>query len=735
DSAIENYQSIIDDLDPSIVVYTLDSQSNGLEQISTIIHSQTDIDALHIISHGNIGEISLGNTLLNTENLSSSTNLLQNIGNSLSQDGDILLYGCSVGESGEGTSFVDSLAQLTNTDVAASDDITGSEHLNGDWDLEYTKGLIETISLSSNSFSGELASQSVDGLNDISIINDSTDIQIAPAIGIANGGDYGNGYIDFDITTGLEAGDTFVLNSTTNDPNDVGEISIVGTDVFLGRGGSTTLIGSVDGTKDGLNGNPLRINFISITIEDLSVVANGDFSQALTTGWTAVTQQVNLGSPLPDGSGIATPTDAQVTYPADNISAATIADDGAVSGYDNPIVQINGGRLELTESSMTIDNFGVIHGPSAYSDTFTGTTGMVLKFDWEANNISDDYHVVGYLVDTSNNITIVLDATGTNGSATATAIIPTDGTYRFVFVSGTFDKTGFTAAGASMYIDNIRVEKPLVIDPVLQALAKQVEFTNANPTVDKVLTISTQNVLGTQANSNLNLTVIQVQPPIPPTLPSSDPQVIPFVTLTDTGTGIALNKNPIEISQSASETPTQEIAKVDSVEYKIKTPDEGIVRSTETTVEVDVNGNVMLDNTVDSIDFRLQKISFSKGEITIDIRDDYRGEMEIYTGTHSNGQILPVGLKIDPRSGMITGVVPDELLDEEGNILIEISAYNESTNETRILKIKLNINDLEKSSPQAYFEPSQSFNEQIALQNDKLNNYGNNLKSLFSNES
>ena len=48
-----------------------------------------------------------------------------------------------------------------------------------------------------------------------------------------------------------------------NNPHKTCKISIDGDDVYLGRGGSKTLIGTVDDVKNGIDGEALRINFIN----------------------------------------------------------------------------------------------------------------------------------------------------------------------------------------------------------------------------------------------------------------------------------------------------------------------------------------------------------------------------------------------------------------------------------------------------------------------------------------
>ena len=62
----------------------------------------------------------------------------------LTQDADILLYGCNVGEGAVGRGFVAQLASLTGADVAASDDATGAAARGGNWTLEVSTGRIDT---------------------------------------------------------------------------------------------------------------------------------------------------------------------------------------------------------------------------------------------------------------------------------------------------------------------------------------------------------------------------------------------------------------------------------------------------------------------------------------------------------------------------------------------------------------------------------------------------------------
>ncbi|MDZ8237133.1 MAG: DUF4347 domain-containing protein, partial [Nostoc sp. ChiQUE01a] len=141
DRAVIDYQSLIAGIQPGTSVVILDSNKDGVEQITQALQSG-EYQSVQIISHGSVGSLQLGATQLNANNLNSYSNQLQQWRNYLTQDADILLYGCSVASFDQ--SFVQLLSQITGADVAASDDITGSAELGGDWDLEVKIGSIES---------------------------------------------------------------------------------------------------------------------------------------------------------------------------------------------------------------------------------------------------------------------------------------------------------------------------------------------------------------------------------------------------------------------------------------------------------------------------------------------------------------------------------------------------------------------------------------------------------------
>lgn len=126
-----------------VEVVMLDGQGDGLAQMADYLRGRTGLSAIHIVSHGDEGKISLGSAWLDVQGVAEREGLLQQIGQSLTEDGDILLYGCHVGANGQGAEFLSVLAAATGADVAASTDSTGSAAMGGDWALERQTGNIE----------------------------------------------------------------------------------------------------------------------------------------------------------------------------------------------------------------------------------------------------------------------------------------------------------------------------------------------------------------------------------------------------------------------------------------------------------------------------------------------------------------------------------------------------------------------------------------------------------------
>jgi hypothetical protein len=147
DSTIDDYQKLIDLAAPNSEIFLLNSSQNGIEQISERLAQYHNLESVQIISHGQAGGIQLGGSQLNLDTFSLYADQIQNWGNALRNEGDILFYGCNIAANQDGKNLINELKDLTGADLAASDDLTGNSVLGGNWDLEIQTGTIETASL------------------------------------------------------------------------------------------------------------------------------------------------------------------------------------------------------------------------------------------------------------------------------------------------------------------------------------------------------------------------------------------------------------------------------------------------------------------------------------------------------------------------------------------------------------------------------------------------------------
>ena len=144
DSAIEDPQVIIENLSGSPEIIFLDQ--TGEDEVFVIgecLRAYQQVDGVHIFSHGQPGQISFANAELNQQTLSQYRESIQGWRDFLSQDADIIFYGCDVASGESGDSLIQDISKITGADILASVDQTGKD---GDWDLETSVGEIEATS-------------------------------------------------------------------------------------------------------------------------------------------------------------------------------------------------------------------------------------------------------------------------------------------------------------------------------------------------------------------------------------------------------------------------------------------------------------------------------------------------------------------------------------------------------------------------------------------------------------
>lgn len=146
DSGVEDAQFLIQGIvgtaSENPEIFVLNSSQDGISEISQILTKFRAIESLHIISHGQPGQLQLGTAVINQNTLPAYADQLQQWTQALAKNSSILLYGCRIAAGTVGENFVQALHHLTQVSIAASRTLTGNPGQGGDWNLDVQYGKI-----------------------------------------------------------------------------------------------------------------------------------------------------------------------------------------------------------------------------------------------------------------------------------------------------------------------------------------------------------------------------------------------------------------------------------------------------------------------------------------------------------------------------------------------------------------------------------------------------------------
>ncbi|MBK4730962.1 putative Ig domain-containing protein, partial [Oxynema sp. CENA135] len=338
-----------------------------------------------------------------------------------------------------------------------------------------------------------------------------------------------------------------------------------------------------------------------------------------------------------------------------------------------------------------------------------------------------------YLAD----ILTILDETGDSGAAsttwaTETVTITQQGQYKFVFVSGTFDFSGGTVAGAQLFIDDVVVTQavppPAIVDDThISSIAQKLQYENTSdtPPASQTLTVSVQNnaVETATANAIININPVNDQP----SFTATDPPTITEDAGAQTVNGwvTAFNPGPTD---EATQTATYTVSNISDPSLFDVTPAIDASGNLTYTPAADASGTATFDVVVqDSGGTANGGVDTSAAQtftITIDpaqdpptldsaIADtsataeeafnfaipagtfsDPDGDPLTYTATLANGDPLPSWLTFDPATGAFSGT-PAEGDVGSLDILVTASDGTDSVSDN----FTLNVSDVPNESP------------------------------------
>jgi VCBS repeat-containing protein len=430
DSRVQETAALLAGLATDVEVFYLSAHDNGLSQIAAVLSDRSGVDEVHIVSHGAVGMVQLGNLTLNSADVAAHSAELTTIGAALSSNGDIVLYGCETAAGTDGAALVQSLATLTGADVAASSDLTGAASLGGNWIMEVQSGTIEaTLPFSAQAlanFGETLAtgtpldlrpagyydinqgfatlsngskvavylhqvggdnsyfSSYPDNVVKVTIANSAN--QIVQTFAIANAE-----YVQEAAVTTLQNGSFVVSWVKDNSPNH--DLDIAYREAFYQIYNSA---GVAQGAAEQIgNAGASRVTLTSL--------ADGGFAAAYATSNDAVTLSVygnNAGTfSLTNTSSIG---GFGTTVPIDATNTLRISDNGSGNGTKPSVVQLSDGSIVVVSSTMVYYNTNYVPiNPFAYKFTSSGLVDTfasgysVTRLSWSMESHFDSgSHVV-----------------------------------------------------------------------------------------------------------------------------------------------------------------------------------------------------------------------------------------------------------------------------------------------------------------------------------------------------
>jgi hypothetical protein len=264
DLGIPEAETLLSDLEAQqtagrpLDIVRIGAGEDGISVISAYLSAPGDeISAVHILSHGDQGWLQLGQAKLDLASLSERLGEVSTWGSRLASDADLLLYGCDLAASEAGRELVDQLALLSGADVAASDDRTGAAILQGDWELEYTSGTVD---------SGSAISQQAQ----------ASWQQVLATLSFQDGTNGYAGTVDTLIESGSPTGHQGGSGSLAFDDSST-EQALIRFDSIIGAGASQIPLGStitsasltVFASEDG-TGNPALYRVLSLDWDETS---------------------------------------------------------------------------------------------------------------------------------------------------------------------------------------------------------------------------------------------------------------------------------------------------------------------------------------------------------------------------------------------------------------------------------------------------------------------------------
>ena len=382
------------------IAQIIERDENGIsvisEQLAVISDSVGELDSVAIVAEGNEGNFWLGSEWIRAKNIDNYATQLQTWGEALTDNADLLLYSCftALGEAGQ--TLVQSLAEMTGADVAASVDATGSVNYEANWDLEYStiSGTIEAenpfTAQTLMSWNGKLATRTVQNLNDT--LGGGSLRDALTTGGYSTGSSYWiNSVADGDeITFASNLSGTITLTNVDGMPG-IDEIAWSANNLTLDGDNRITVDAGGGSRIFNINGNA-TIKNLAITNGSAGGFGGGIYHHG--TGTLTISNSIiTSNSAVDNGAGIMSTSNVSLIdsiisnnsassngggIVANSITLSSSTLSGNTAGASGNDIYSNGGSIKLTENNgdFNLDLFAsdtTVDFNSSGSITLVGT--------------------------------------------------------------------------------------------------------------------------------------------------------------------------------------------------------------------------------------------------------------------------------------------------------------------------------------------------------------------------
>ncbi len=396
-------------------VVRLDSHRDIFGQIDSALAGRRNLASIQFITHGSSGRVDLGGGQgLDAASLARNAGSVQAWGKALAEDGDLLLWGCDVGQGARGRAFVSEMSRLTGADVGASTNRTGAWRGGGDWMLEVKTGAIESIRSFTVpiNYAYTLASPVISGASAGQTVNDTDTVR--PFDGVVVGADAPAASLSISVTLDSAAKGAFTAASLA-----ASGFTSAGGGVYTFTGTAAQATAAL--SRLAFDPSDNRVNLGATETTTFTISASNGVDPATTDSTTTV-DSTNVND-APTISGVSTGQAVADNATVSPFSGVTIGDaDAPAQTIDVQVALDIAGKGAFTGASLTASGFTSSgNGVYAFSGTAAAATTAIrqLVFQPTANRVA-----VGSTETTTFSIT-VSDATAPGVSNTGTTVVST----------------------------------------------------------------------------------------------------------------------------------------------------------------------------------------------------------------------------------------------------------------------------------------------------------------------